>query len=266
MSSPPGAQAVIRAIRLLKTFAERQREWSLKELVDSSGLNKTTVFRLLSALESEGLLERSEQNHYRLGPEMIALGGWAIQHNDLLLTAEPILREFGASINERVTLEQPVINPDGSRSMLMLTQMKSSHLINIDQIYGTRLPIHATSTGKAYLAFLPEDEQWESLHGRLEEITPTTITQKKVLIQELVAIRQRGYATALGELEEGLMAAGAPIFDHTGRPVAAISVEGPESRIDESRLHALALQLIQTAKLISGRLGHRASDESMPLS
>ena len=251
----------MRAIRLLKTFAERQREWSLKELVESSGLNKTTVFRLLSALESEGLLERSEQNHYRLGPEMIALGGWAIQHNDLLLTAEPILRRFGASINERVTLEQPVINPDGSRSMLMLTQIKSSHLINIDQIYGTRLPIHATSTGKAYLAFLPADEQREILQGRLEKITETTITEAERLLGELSEIRQLGYATAIGELEDGLMAAGTPIFDHTGRPVAAISVEGPENRIDRERLHLLAVQLKKTAYEISARFGYKAGEQ-----
>ena len=92
--SYPGTQAVHRAVQLLKLFGVRQGEWTLAELVEETQLNKTTVFRILSALESEGLLERTERNNYQLGPEMVALGTWAIEQNSLIKVAEPPLKEL----------------------------------------------------------------------------------------------------------------------------------------------------------------------------
>ena len=141
-SSYPGTQAVHRAVRLLKLFGIRQTEWTLSELVEETQLNKTTVFRILSALESEGLLERTERNNYQLGPEMVALGGWAIEQNSLVKVAELPLKDLVNRLNERVTLEQPIVNSDGSYAMLGLTAIRSNHRITVSQIYGTRLPIH----------------------------------------------------------------------------------------------------------------------------
>jgi len=256
--SYPGTQAVHRAVKLLKLFGVRQSEWSLAELVAETQLNKTTVFRILSALESEGLLERTERNNYQLGPEMVALGGWAIEQNSLIKVAEAPLKALVGRVNERVTLEQPIANSDGSYAMLGLRAIRSNHRITVSQIYGTRLPIHATSTGKAYLAHLPREKQLESLEKTpLSLFTAATHTTIGRFLEELETVLERGYAFALGELEEGLMAVGAPLFNHRGEPVAAISMEGPTSRVDEGRLHELAHELLQTAAEISAKLGWR---------
>ena len=258
--SYPGTQAIHRAVQLLKLFGVRQEEWSLAELVKETKLNKTTVFRILSALESEGLLERTERNNYQLGPEMVALGTWAIEQNSLIKVAEPPLKELVSQVNERVTLEQPVLNVDGSWSMLGLTAIRSNHRITVSQIYGTRLPIHATSTGKAYLAHLPSEMQLAILKATpLNAFTSTTHTTIEEIFGELSLIKSQGYAVALGELEEGLLATGTPLFNHRGEPVAAISMEGPTSRVDEARLHELARELMKTAAVISAKLGWRAS-------
>lgn len=256
--SSQGAQSVHRAIGLLKLFGTRQSEWTLNELVEATQLNKTTVFRLLAALEHEGLLERTEQNNYQLGPEMVALGGWAMENNNLVTVSEPLLKDLVLRVNERTTLEQPIQNGDGSWSMLGLLAIRSNHRITVSQIYGTRLPIHATSTGKAYLAHLPKDEQVSILdQTAIETFTQTTKVSKNSLLTEFDQIRERGYATALGELEDGLFATGTPLFNHRGDPIAAISMEGPTSRVDEARLHELAQELMQTAGDISMRLGWR---------
>lgn len=260
--SPPsqkGAQAVTRAIQLLKLFGGKQSALTLNEIVELSQLNKTTAFRLLAALESEGLLERCErqgQSGYRLGPEMVSLGSRAIQQNGLIQVSEPILEELMQTVNERVTLEQPIVNHEGHTSMLLLLQVHSGHMIGINQVYGTRLPLHATSTGKAYLAFLEGEARQTLVDQTLIRFTKETIIDRDTFDAGLELVRQQGYAIAVGELETGLLAIGAPIFNYTGKPVAAISIEAPDSRINTERLHEMAKPLVKAAKEISQRLGY----------
>lgn len=251
-----GTQAVSRAIRLLKLFGGKQDVLSLNEVVDLSGLNKTTAFRILAALESEGLLERSGNSGYRLGPEMVALGSRAIQQNGLIQVSEPILIRLMQTVNERVTLEQPITDHDGGTTMLLLLQVHSSHMIAINQLYGTRLPLHATSTGKAYLAFLDSETRSSLVEQSMARFTEGTIIDQDTLEKGLGVVRQQGFATALGELETGLLAIGAPIFNYSGKPIAAISIEAPDSRIDETRLNQMAKPLLDAATHISERLGY----------
>ncbi|MEM7134264.1 MAG: IclR family transcriptional regulator [Chloroflexota bacterium] len=257
--SYPGTQSVVRAIRLLKLFGGERSEWTLNELVESVNLNKTTVFRMLTALESEGLIERTESNTYRFGPEMVALGGQAMRHNTLHQVASPLLEALVERTGERTTLEQLIINPDQSYAMLVLVEIQGKHLISINQFIGSRLPMHATSTGKALLAFLPDEERELVLQQKFDPLTSKTLVDTASLRRQLETFRQQGYATAISELETGLMAAGTPIWDHSGKPIAAISIEGPESRIDVERLNQLGGELIETAKEISFRLGYRGA-------
>ncbi|MGB1252725.1 MAG: IclR family transcriptional regulator [Candidatus Promineifilaceae bacterium] len=256
-TSYSGTQSVVRAIRLLKLFGGSQAVWSLTEIVGAAGLNKTTVFRMLTALESEGLLERTENGSYRLGAEMVALGGRALHANSLRQLAQPVLEQLVDLTSERTTLEVPVTNPDGTLSMLMMVEIQGKHLIGINQYVGSRLPIHATSTGKALLASMPDEERDIVMQQAFVPLTRNTLVDNASLLKELVTVRARGYAVALGELEVGLMAAGAAIFNYEGRPIAAVSIEGPLSRIDEVRLHELAGELVKSAEIISHRLGYR---------
>lgn len=256
-TSYSGTQSVVRALRLLKLFGGDKAEWSLNELVDAAGLNKSTVFRMLTALESEGLLERTQHGDYQLGPEIVALGGRAMLNNDLIQVARPVLEELVEATGERTTLEQLVTNPDGSYSMLVLAEIQGKFLISINQYTGSRLPLHATSTGKAMLAHMPEDEREIALQQHFSALTDKTITNNVQLEKELSTIRKQGYAAAIGELEVGLMAAGTVVYNYSGDPVATIGIEGPDSRISEERLHELAAQLVEAAQVISKRLGYR---------
>lgn len=243
-----GTQSVVRAIRLLKIFNDDQTEWSLSELVDTAGLNKTTTFRILTALESEGLLDKTADGNYRLGSEMIALGGRAMRSNTLRQVAHPILRRLADVTGERVTLEV-LINEE---QMLVLDEVASNHLLGVTHYVGNRLPVHATSTGKAVLAFLQN-----GLPPVLPALTEQTHATAVSLQTDLEQVRQRGYATAVGELEPGLMATAAPIFDHNGDVVGALSVVGPSVRLDEEKLHAAAQHAVQAARMISHKLGYR---------
>jgi DNA-binding IclR family transcriptional regulator len=248
---------VVRALRVLKLFDSKQAEWSLNELLEVAGLNKTTLFRLLSALEAEGLLQRSASGNYRLGAEMIALGGRAMRHNPLREVARSLMQELAEHTKERVTLEMLVSNRDDTHAMLVLDEVKSSHLLGINQFIGSRLPIHATSTGKIVLAFLPEEELDVVLQQEFPALTGQTLTNEGALRSMLSVYCEQGYATAMSELEIGLMATAAPIFNYTGEPIAALSIVGPSIRVDEARLHQLGQEVRAAAATISYQLGYR---------
>lgn len=259
--SYPGAQAVVRSLRLLKLFREQRSAWTLADIVQRIELNKTTVFRLLSALESEGFVEKSENGTYCLGPEMVALGGRAMMTNNLRQVAQPILAQLVENTGERATLEQPMRDVDGQTAMVIALEIQGKHLISINHYVGSRVPLHATSTGKALLAFTPKAERAALLPPLLKPFTPQTNTDVAQLEIEFNQIREQGYAVAIGELEAGLLAVGAPIKNYTGQPVAAISIEGPDTRLDEDRLHQLAPLVKQASREISYRLGYRDSDD-----
>ena len=104
--SYPGTQAVARAIALLKTFSDAQPEWGLSELAQATGLNKTTAFRLLAALEAEGLIMRNSlSGGYRLGVELVAMGGCATRSNPLRAMSRPVLESLAQECDEAATLE-----------------------------------------------------------------------------------------------------------------------------------------------------------------
>ncbi|MBC9731575.1 IclR family transcriptional regulator, partial [Streptomyces sp. TRM68367] len=122
---------------------------------------------------------------------------------------------------------------------------------------GQLTPLHATSSGKILLAYLPAKERAALLAATgLKKVTPRTVTAKTKLEKNLVAVRESGYAWALEELELGLHAMAAPVRNRDGDVVAALSASGPSYRLTTERLHELAPLLIKGADEISHRMGY----------
>jgi DNA-binding IclR family transcriptional regulator len=256
MASPepyPGTQAVLRAVTVLKAFTDLQPEIGLSELARTVGLNKTTVYRMLTALESEGfVIKNPATESYRLGPEAIALGGRAMRSNDLRAASRSELEALAQATTETASLEVLF-----ERDMLVLDEVVGGHVLGAAQHLGARWPAHATSTGKAVLAFLPDADSNAFLRGALPKITTNTLTTQAAMRRELIQIRQQGYAVATEELEDGFTAVGAPLFNHDGKAVAAISVGGPSARLTTARVSQIADRVVESAKVISQRLGYR---------
>lgn len=252
-----GTQSIQRALHILKLFDDNCPQWELTALANAAALNKTTVFRILSALEAEGLVERTDDgNGYRLGSEMIALGGRAARANSLRNVSQPALQALSKASGETTTLE--ILRPDagGTWSMLVIDEVLGRHLVGITQYIGSRLPIHATSTGKVLLAYMPPTERDALLPPTLEALTESTRT-RAAFLTELETVRRDGYAIAHGELERGLVAIGAPIFDHNGNAQAAISLISPSVRMNTARIASLTADVLTTAAQISQRIGYR---------
>ncbi len=248
----PGTQAVLRAVALLKAFSDSRPELGLTELAKSAGLNKTTAFRMLTALESAGLVAKNhETESYRLGPEVIALGGRALRANHLYLASRPELEALAKKTGETATLEVLV-----GRETLILDEVLSQYFVGTTPSIGTRWPAHTTSTGKVLLAHLSEAELTDWLAEPLSKPTRHSITSAHTLRRDLEQVRVRGYAVAEEELEIGFVAVSAPVHNHVDQVIAAISIGGPSVRMNKTKIETVAPLVMQAAEKISKRLGY----------
>lgn len=248
----PGAQSVSRAVALLKSFDDVHPEWSLGELSERLALNKTTTHRLLAALEGEGLIMRSATGNYQLGAEMIALGGCAMRVNDLRVVSRPMMEVLTQEIGETVSLE---VFSKGQ--VMILDEVSSREPMAVTQNVGSRLPLHATSTGKLLLAYASDGVVDDVLGQPLPALTPATMIEPGELRRELDEIRAHGYATTQDELDIGFMAIAAPIYDQTRTVVASLSVGGPILRMDTAGFSEMVAALQVAARRISRQLGYR---------
>ncbi len=251
--APVGAQAVARALRLLDLFTDQRPTLSAADAAVATRLNRTTVYRLLSALEDVELLARDDQDDlYRLGPGAIALGARAMRANPLQRAAEAVLPALAAESGETATFEIPV-----GDAMLIAAESVSAHLLGSAPSLGTRWPMHATSTGKAYLSALTDAAlaDWLATAGRLKAWTPKTLTRPEALRRSLALARRSGYAVVRDELERGFAACGAAVHDHRGLPVGALSLGGPSARLTPARLRQLGAAVSAAAHQVSAGLG-----------
>jgi DNA-binding IclR family transcriptional regulator len=249
--APAGAQAVLRAISLLKAFPPERPEREITELANEAGLSRSTTHRLLSALESEGLVARSPGSaRYRLGPAAVVLGARALRAVSLRETVHAHLEALADETAETATLE---VLSQGK--MLILDEVLGAHLVGASPSLGTSWALHATSTGKAVLAELPKSRTSELLTQPLTRFTARTIVRLEDLELELARVRDNGFATVSGELEEGYAAAGAVIHVPMNEPYASLSVGGPSARLMETELRELGALLKARAGEISRSLG-----------
>ncbi len=250
-------QSVQRAAALLRALSDSTPEMGVSELSRRVNLHKSTVSRLLSTLEHEGLVERvAGSDKFRLGYEFARLAGQLPHFGDLRETARPMLQELATASEETVHLA--VL--DGEE-IVNVEQISGRRLVRDTDWVGRRTPLHCVANGKALLAFLPAAEIDRVLSHPLARFTERTITRRTALKAELSRARRRGFATALGEIEPGLYAVAAPIWNREGRVVAAVSVSGPSYRLTPRNLAHLGALTRATADKISLRLGYVARDQ-----
>jgi DNA-binding IclR family transcriptional regulator len=253
-----GTQAVARAVSILKTFESAHGGLTAVQIAARLNLNRSTVHRLLSVLEAEGLVARdtapSGDRHsaYRLGPTLVSLGGLALRQINLRAIALPHLRALAQKSGETVDLEILV-----GADVMIIEEVPAEHMlrVGVGETIGSRYPAHTASTGKLLLAGLSELELKTALPNKLVALTPFTVTDKQVLREQLEETRRQGWALSWEEMELGLAAVGAPIYGRDGETIAAVSVSGPTARIDRSQIKNLAVAVMDTTRRIARDLG-----------
>ena len=205
-------QSVDRAVRLLKAVSSSAEPVTIWELARRCNLNRTTVWRLLSTLELHGLVERNpDTQRYHVGYEAIQIAA-AADYDGLARRVRPMLERTAAATGESVTLAA------AHRFTLVYVDQADPPTIPAPNWIGRSLPLHATSSGKVFLAWLPEAERDAVLPPHLEAYTNRTITDRALLDQELAEIRVRGYSTCMGELEDHSNGVSAAVLNRMKRP------------------------------------------------
>ncbi|HET7679107.1 MAG TPA: IclR family transcriptional regulator [Xanthobacteraceae bacterium] len=241
------------AIQLLKAFSEEQVDIGISELSRRLGVAKSTVHRLAATLAAEGLLEQDrESEKYRLGIALFRLGALVRRRMDISSQGRPYLYELREKTNETVHLA--IL--DGTEIMYVYN-LESTQAIRMRSDLGVRKPAYCTAEGQAILAFQPQEVVDAVIAQGLSPRTPQTITDPAKLIKALAVVRQRGCAIEDEESEIGMRGISAPIRNDAGDVVAAVGLAGPVTRLSKKAITAFIPHVIETADLVSRRLGYR---------
>lgn len=244
-------QSIQRAADILRCFSEAEPELGVMAISRRLELHKSTVSRILSTLQYEGLVSQNPQtDKYRLGLGLISLAGVALGRLDVRGAAQPYL-------NHLVEVTQETINVtvlDG-RDCVNVERVASPRPIRYVGWIGRRTPLHCTAAGKAILAFTPPEQREALLQLPLPRYTDNTITDKALLERALDQVCHDGYATAEEEFEAEFSAIAAPIFNHRREVVGAIAVSGPTYRFSSEQSESFVETLLETTTKVSAELG-----------
>ncbi len=249
-------QSLERAFDLLEALAAGG-ELGVTDLANRTGLVPSTAHRLLHTLTKRGYVTQSpETGRYLLGYKVVEVAsGLEHRRERLRAVARPHLEGIQRATGETVNLV--VLEAD---RVVYIDQVEGSRNVRMFTTVGTSVRAHTTGSGKAIMAFGPPDAP-ATLDGdrELDRLTKRTLTTLAALEDDFKRIRRRGYALDNEEHEEGVGCVAVAVFDHTGRPTAAISVSGPSARILGSNASALGSLLVEHAAQVSGALGYRVA-------
>jgi IclR family transcriptional regulator, KDG regulon repressor len=244
-------RAVERALDILVCFRHDELALSLTQIAERVGMNKSTVYRLLSTLENKHFIYRSKTTgQYHLSLRFIEMASLVLQDVDLQRWTQPYLQRLSAECGETVDLA--VL--DGAH-VIYLQVVESSQRVKIAAAVGQRLPAFCTASGKAFLAYLPDDRVSKILSEGMTKYTDHTSASPAEVYEGLRITRERGFAISEQEYEKDINAVAAPILDADGCPVAVIAIAGPSYRLSQERMLTLGHSIRSTTEVIAREMG-----------
>ncbi len=248
--------SIEKAFKVLEAFAASRERLTLTELSDRSLRNKATVRRIALTLCDLGYLRQDESRRFSLTPKVLDLGRRFLQALSLPDLAEPHVSDLAQATHESAN----VAIRDGAEALYVVRVAAAQRILQINLHVGSRLPLHATSLGKALLIGASRQELLDILgEPPWPRYTDTTRTDPDRLLADLAEARQLGCALADGELEVGLRSIAAPVRDASGAIVAAVNISTHSLQVPLDRLLGPMRQhLIETAAAVSQALGYNA--------
>lgn len=233
-------RAVDRALDVLLCFTSHTPELTMTQISEQTGINKSTVHRLLATLERKRFVERDLLSGiYRPGVRFIQMAFLALQHNSLRRLVEPLLTDLCNQYRENVNLS--ILD---EADVIYLAVVESPQRVKLAASAGQRLPAFCTASGKAILAFVPEDQVRQILGQGMPRYTQNTIQTDEVFFEYIRLTKQRGFAFSEQEFEDGINAVAAPILNRYGKPVASVSIAGPSFRLTRERMMEIGPDLV----------------------
>lgn len=236
---------------------DHETEWTLKALVDHLGLPTTTVFRQVSTLtDQQYLIQDPVRKSYRIGPRLMMLASSIMGRSDLRQLARPELERLSDTVRETINLSLLI-----EHDIFYLDKVETHRSIVCNTKVGSRAPAYATSSGKILLseqseAYIEEYCGWMRENARA--LTANTITDPECLRGELIHAKLQGFAVDREEIEAGLICVGAPIYDINHQAVAAVSISGPNYRM-QADWETMVREVRKAAEKVSCLLGYTSA-------
>ena len=245
-------QSVARALEIMNCLKETP-EMGISEISAAMNLNKSTVFGLVNTLVGYGYLEQIESSKkYRLGIRLFEMGNTVLSRIDVRNEAKSVCSLLAAKYNATVHI---ATYNDGQ--VVYIDKLDNGTSLITASNVGKRLPMYCCGVGKAMMAYLPREYLDKYVFCRpMTKLTPNTITDPAILLNELNDIRRTGIAMDHEEIEPGLSCIASPILQHDGLPRAAVSLSFPYGRIQEVDQETAKLDLADCTRRLSERLGY----------
>lgn len=242
--------SVLKACRLMEFFDHRRPELTLAEVAERSGMNKTTVYRLLNTLVMAGWLARSGSNAYRPTMRVFQVGSVALASTTLPVEAKPVLRDLAERFGDTAYLMVP-----SGRVAVCIDAVAGNSPVTVSGIaIGSHLPLHAAAAPVAMLAFVPGLLDTELSHDHREAFTAATVTENERLHTLVDLVREQGYAVSEADYLPDVAAVAAPVFGSDGVCVGTISLGGTYDRIRGERSEEIIAGVREAATTLSARL------------
>ncbi len=244
--------SVDKAIDVIMLLSQKPN-LTLKEVYEELQLPASTCFNIMNTLQKRGFVEKDKlTSRFKLGATLMKVGIQIYDEIDIRKIALPVMKELVSKFGETSYLS---IIDYSSFEGVVIDKIESLKTVTVIRSIGSKVPLYASATGKSLLSGLDEDELEEYFSRvKLEKYTEKTNADKENLLAELIDIRANGYAKTENDMGDGASAISAPIKDYQGRVVAAISISGPSSRLDE-QIPMLIPEVKAAAKKISNKIG-----------
>lgn len=241
-------QVLARALSILNIIGQSKEPLTLTQIVNISGLSKTTVHRILRSFVANQYVSINRHSEYVLGTQMICLGAKALNASVAMIGID-VARALYDATNQTVCIS-------ALSGFEIVYLQKFGPRISIKQEIGSTRPAHCTALGKCLLAHLPEEDLDKLLQRHdLPRMTANTICDPVVFKTEMKKIRSRGYAINRHESNEQVDGIAAPIFDFMGKCIASISV-AVIVPLQTKDILEYAAQVMEAASVISSRMGY----------
>ncbi len=251
MSSPTiGVQSIRRAFGVLRALASGPL--GVSEVATASRIPKSTAARLLAALAAEGAVEQVPgERRYRLGPDLLAIASGLGETWDIVSIARPALLGLTSELGEAAGVS---IRDGWTVQYVDQVEPPNPNPVQVRDWTGTRIPLHAVSSGQVFLAQLPAPVLARYLAEPMEAFTPATLTTAPALLERLRQIRRDGHVWARDEFAIGITSVAAPVADARGEITAAVHVHGPTYRFPAPGTED---SIAGTVRAAAARIGER---------
>ncbi len=258
---PLGTQSLFRGLQLIELLSNYPNGCPLANLAELSGMNKSTVHRLLQGLHSSGYVTQApSQGSYRLTTKFISVGQKALSSLNIIHVAAPHLEKLNLEVGETVNFS----SREDDHVILIYKLEPTTGMMRTRAYIGQHMELYCSAMGKIFMAWGSEDypaQYWDSHQETIQKLTKNTITALPEMMEELKSIRQLKTSMDREENELGVSCIAAPVFDIQKRVPYAVSISMPTAKLQQVGVKKLTASVVATARAISEELGYHEDNE-----